>query len=80
MIHLPYFLDISAYAIQGLSIGTSRKLPIIGHDGGPGGYDSPLRLLLSRNLTRRTKKNDMARKSKALVRKNCIPGLLVDAL
>ena len=60
------------YAIQGFSIGTSRKLPIIGHDGGPGGYDSLSRLLLSRNLTMRTRKNDMARQSKALVRKDCM--------
>jgi hypothetical protein len=37
VLHLPYFLDISAYAAQGVSFGTSCKLPIIGDDGGPGG-------------------------------------------
>jgi len=75
MLHLPYFLDISVYVIQGFSIGTSRKFPIMGQDGGPGGYGSPLRLLLSRNLTRRKRRNDMERKSKALMRKNCMSGL-----
>ena len=77
MIHLPYFLDISAYAIQGFSIGTSRKLPIIGHDGGPGGYGTPLRLLLSRNLIRRNRKHDMARKSRVLIKKSCMSGMPV---
>jgi hypothetical protein len=37
MLFLPYFLDMSAYAIQGASFGTSSIFPIIGHDGGPGG-------------------------------------------
>jgi hypothetical protein len=36
-LHLPYFLDKSAYPIQGASFGISRRLPIIGRDGGPGG-------------------------------------------
>jgi len=75
MLHLPYFLDISVYAIHDFSIGTSRKLPIMGHDGGPGGYGSPLRLLLSRNLTRRKRKSDIARQSEALIRKDCMSGL-----
>src|SRR6266852_6237096 len=77
MLHLPYFLDISVYVIQGFSIGTSRKFPIMGHDCGPGGYGSPLRLLLSRNLTRRKRKNDRARQSKALMRKDCMTGWML---
>jgi hypothetical protein len=75
MLHLPYFLDMSVYVIQGFSVGTSRKFPIMGHDGGPGGYGSPLRLLLSRNLIKRKRKNEMARQSKVLMGKNRMSAL-----
>ncbi len=37
LLHLPYFLDISAYTVQGAFFGMSSRLPINGRDGGPGG-------------------------------------------
>ncbi len=37
LVHIPYFLDISAYTVHGVSFGMSSRLPINGHDGGPGG-------------------------------------------
>ena len=70
MLHLPYFLDISEYAIQGASFGTSSRLPIIGHDGGPGGKGNPLRLLWSRNTMRRKRKRARIRQSRTLMIRN----------
>jgi len=37
-LYIPYFLPHSANWIQGAVLGMSRKLPMIGRPGGPGGY------------------------------------------
>jgi hypothetical protein len=70
MLHLPYSLDMLEYAIQGASFGTTSRLPIIGHDGGPGGKGNPLRLLWSRNTTIGQRKRARTRQSKALMGRN----------
>jgi hypothetical protein len=49
----PYFLDMAWYATQADRFGTSRRLPMTGKGGGPGGYGSPLRLLWSRKVMNR---------------------------
>ena len=44
---LPYSLDMAWYAAQADRFGTSRRLPMTGMGGGPGGYGSPLCLMVT---------------------------------